>query len=80
MLTQKRMIIYWLMFCCLICQPHVHAQQARKKVGLVLGGGGAKGAAEIGVLKVLEEADIPHRLYCRNQHRCHCRWIICHRL
>lgn len=31
----------------------------RKKVGLVLGGGGAKGAAHIGVLKVLEEADIP---------------------
>lgn len=47
------------MFCCLLCQPHVHAQQVRKKVGLVLGGGGAKGAAEIGVLKVLEEADIP---------------------
>ena len=47
------------MFSCLLCQPHVHAQQVRKKVGLVLGGGGAKGAAEIGVLKVLEEADIP---------------------
>jgi len=31
----------------------------RPKVGLVLGGGGAKGAAEVGVLKVLEEADIP---------------------
>ena len=31
----------------------------RKKVGLVLGGGGAKGAAEVGVLKVLEEAGIP---------------------
>lgn len=31
----------------------------RKKVGLVLGGGGAKGAAHIGVLKVLEEAGIP---------------------
>jgi len=31
----------------------------RKKVGLVLGGGGAKGAAEVGVLKVLEEANIP---------------------
>ena len=28
------------------------------KVGLVLGGGGAKGAAEVGVLKVLEEAGI----------------------
>lgn len=33
--------------------------QERKKVGLVLGGGGAKGAAEVGVLKVLEEAGIP---------------------
>lgn len=31
----------------------------RKKVGLVLGGGGAKGVAHIGVLKVLEEAQIP---------------------
>ena len=31
----------------------------RKRVGLVLGGGGAKGAAHIGVLKVLEEAGIP---------------------
>ena len=31
----------------------------RKKVGLVLGGGGAKGVSHIGVLKVLEEAGIP---------------------
>lgn len=31
----------------------------RLKVGLALGGGGAKGAAEVGVLKVLEEAGIP---------------------
>ncbi len=32
---------------------------ARPKVGLVLGGGGAKGAAEVGVLKVIERAGIP---------------------
>ena len=31
---------------------------ARQKVGLVFGGGGAKGAAEVGVLKVLEENGI----------------------
>ena len=31
----------------------------RLKVGLVLGGGGAKGAAEIGALKVIEEVEIP---------------------
>lgn len=32
---------------------------SRKKVGLVLSGGGAKGVAHIGVIKVLEEAGIP---------------------
>lgn len=31
----------------------------RLKVGLVLGGGGAKGSAEIGALKVIEEVGIP---------------------
>ncbi|MBI5632786.1 MAG: patatin-like phospholipase family protein [Nitrospirae bacterium] len=34
-------------------------QSQRPKIGLVLGGGGAKGAAHIGVLKVLEEQKIP---------------------
>jgi NTE family protein len=41
----------------------VHAQTEptpkRQRVGLVLGGGGAKGAAHIGVLKALEELHIP---------------------
>lgn len=31
--------------------------QNRKKVGIVLSGGGAKGVAHIGALKVIEEAD-----------------------
>lgn len=35
------------------------AQQERPKVGLVLGGGGAKGAAEVGVLFAIEKAGIP---------------------
>ncbi len=34
-------------------------QQARPKIGLVLGGGGAKGLAHVGVIKVLEENQIP---------------------
>src|SRR5574340_731620 len=34
-------------------------QAARPKIGLVLAGGGAKGAAHVGVLKVLEEMHIP---------------------
>ncbi|MCM1066975.1 MAG: patatin-like phospholipase family protein [Muribaculaceae bacterium] len=36
-----------------------HAQAGRQSVGLVLSGGGAKGIAHIGVLKALEENDIP---------------------
>ncbi|WP_291857110.1 patatin-like phospholipase family protein [Marinilabilia sp.] len=36
----------------------ISAQEARPKVGLVLSGGGAKGLAHIGVLKVLEEEGI----------------------
>lgn len=44
--------------------PFIHAQdsirhQDRPKVGLVLAGGGARGASFIGVLKYLEELDIP---------------------
>ena len=35
------------------------AATARPKVGLVLGGGGAMGAAEVGVLKVIEEVGLP---------------------
>lgn len=35
------------------------AQQQRKKVGVVLSGGGAKGVAHIGALKVIKEAGIP---------------------
>ncbi len=31
----------------------------RPKIGLVLGGGGARGAAHIGVIKMLEELKIP---------------------
>lgn len=36
-----------------------HKQSGRKKVGVVLSGGGAKGAAHVKALKVIEEAGIP---------------------
>src|SRR5512139_4225308 len=39
--------------------PPEASQPARPKIGLVLAGGGAKGAAHVGVLKVLEEMRIP---------------------
>lgn len=38
---------------------HVSGEPARPKIGLVLAGGGAKGAAHVGVLKVLEQMRIP---------------------
>lgn len=40
-------------------EPSSGEEQERRKVGLVLSGGGAKGVAHIGVIKVLEEAGIP---------------------
>lgn len=58
MVHRDKILCFLVLFCCFAHTP-LQAQQPRKKVGLVLGGGGAKGAAEVGVLKVLEEADIP---------------------
>ena len=43
----------------LAVSTQVMADAARPKIGLVLGGGGARGAAHIGVLEVLEELKIP---------------------
>jgi NTE family protein len=34
-------------------------QEGRPRIGLVLGGGGARGAAHVGVLKVLEDMQVP---------------------
>lgn len=57
-------IITLLLFVCFACNLSVHASNdtiraPRPKVGIVLGGGGAKGAAHIGVLKHIEEIGIP---------------------
>lgn len=48
-------IIYTLAILLLIATESM----GRQKVGVVFGGGGAKGAAEVGVLKYIEEAGIP---------------------
>ena len=39
--------------------PPAQQAQGRPKIGLVLSGGGARGAAHVGVLKVLEELRVP---------------------
>ena len=49
----------FVLFCILSPGPSFAEETTRPKIGLVLGGGGAKGAAHIGVLKVLEEQKIP---------------------
>ena len=56
----RNLLIVTLLFCSHTALANdsttVHT---RPKIGLVLSGGGAKGAAHIGVLKYLEEAEIP---------------------
>lgn len=43
----------------IVAQPNPTKMKKRKKIGLALGGGGARGCAHIGVIKALREADIP---------------------
>jgi len=52
-----RCIAVFLLFSTAIF--YTHQSHARPKIGLVLSGGGAKGAAHIGVLKVLEANNVP---------------------
>lgn len=42
-----------------LCFVYIHSFSQEKKVGLVLSGGGAKGLAHIGVIRALEENNIP---------------------
>lgn len=53
-------IFLCLALCCLLPAPRAAAGEGhRPKVAVVLSGGGAKGTAHIGALKVLEEEGIP---------------------
>lgn len=57
----QKIFLTTIVFLLIMAVPPTNAQMRgeRLKVGLVLGGGGAKGAAEVGVLKVIEESGIP---------------------
>ena len=57
----KKLIILTcsLLIACTTAVKAHNDEPHRKKVGLVLAGGGAKGAAHVGVIKVLEKAGIP---------------------
>ena len=55
---KKHLSLTLVLLACFFLALPTSAQQ-RKKVGVVLSGGGAKGVAHIGALKVIEEAGIP---------------------
>ncbi len=61
--TMLRKISYFWLIIGLINSPLLfsaeHAENNRPKIGLVLSGGGARGAAHIGILQVLEEQNVP---------------------
>ncbi|MFY0481781.1 patatin-like phospholipase family protein [Flavobacterium sp. PLA-1-15] len=54
----KKYILVIVLFCCLAVFSQEKGSEKKPKIGLVLSGGGAKGLAHIGVLKVLEEAGV----------------------
>ena len=59
MKTRLLILLTALLTCGLVSAAPAQTQGGRKKVAVVLSGGGAKGMAHIGVLKVLEKAGIP---------------------
>ena len=59
---KKYLLVFLMLICCglsMMAQQQNEGGKTRPKVGLVLGGGGAKGAAAIGILKELEREKIP---------------------
>lgn len=56
---KKQSFSIFFIFLSILTVLPLHAQQERKKVGVVLSGGGAKGVAHIQALKVIEDAGIP---------------------
>lgn len=59
-----RLLVLTTLLCasCMLCAEPASGKEAvnqRPKIGLVLSGGGARGAAHVGVLKVLEQMQIP---------------------
>ncbi len=58
-MIKKLLLILLLSISLTVQAQSPKAKSARPKVALVLGGGGGKGAAAIGVLKYIEQAEIP---------------------
>ena len=60
---QQRRAALWVVTLCVLAAANPVSARAeesdRPKIGLALGGGGAKGGAHVGVIKVLEEMNVP---------------------
>lgn len=56
---KRILLVLTTLLTCSVVSAQQEAANGRKKVAVVLSGGGAKGMAHIGVLKVLEQAGIP---------------------
>ena len=53
-------LVVWLCVCPAVsAQPRADTLAVRPKVGLVLSGGGARGAAHVGVIRLIEELQLP---------------------
>ncbi|MGL5271950.1 MAG: patatin-like phospholipase family protein, partial [Phocaeicola sp.] len=52
-------LFFVISFLLLLGSISINATEQRKKVAVVLSGGGARGMAHIGALRVIEEAGIP---------------------
>ncbi len=52
-------LVFFLVSGLALAEETAASSGRRPRIGLVLGGGGAKGAAHVGVLKVLEECRVP---------------------
>lgn len=56
---RKKFLFILLAFSLVVPALFAQSSAERKKIALVLGGGGAKGAAHVGVLKYIEQSGIP---------------------
>ena len=54
----RKLQIYQILLFFILAPTVLFGQMQKPKIGYAFGGGGAKGIAEIGVLRVLEEAGI----------------------
>lgn len=57
--VMKKRICFVLILCIVCLFSHLYMPSSVRVVAVVLSGGGAKGVAHIGALKVIEEAGIP---------------------